>query len=247
MTTKKFLRFFVPTIIVLVAVPFWQKISPEDMIEYDAFRCVISLDGYRSENMSYDVGYNYEMLNDFASAMRTGAEIMLAPEGYDLVDSLVLDSVDIVVVPYADTLLENDSIHVSKTLVDGTVWLVADDSRKLVKDINNWLSHCEYSPEYDLVTERFTPPYHPQTRARTGRKYKNASPYDELIKKYAARMGWDWRMLAKRNSGFKGCPRRRVSKCKWEPNERPVLPPSPIGSPALTSSLTLSSCLERCP
>ncbi len=197
MTTKKFLRFFIPTIIVLVAVPFWQYIAPEeDMVQYDSFKCIIALEDYHSENMNYDIGFNYEMLGRFASAAHSGADIRLLPQNYQVADSLLMDSVDILVLPSTDTLAADERFKASTVLEDGVVWLVHKDQKRLIRDINNWLSHCEYSPEYENIVNRFVPSYHPVKRAASGRKYKTISPYDDLIHKYSEKIGWDWRMLA---------------------------------------------------
>ena len=43
---------------------------------------------------------------------------------------------------------------------------------------------------------RFQPTYHPVKRVEEDRLGTPASPYDALLKKYAAKIGWDWRMLA---------------------------------------------------
>ena len=50
--------------------------------------------------------------------------------------------------------------------------------------------------EYNAIKERFSPSYEPYARAYLGRSFSTVSPYDALIKEYAAKIGWDWRMLA---------------------------------------------------
>ena len=46
------------------------------------------------------------------------------------------------------------------------------------------------------MKEKYSITYNPHKRAEWGVRTKTLSPYDKLIRKYAAELGWDWRMLA---------------------------------------------------
>jgi membrane-bound lytic murein transglycosylase F len=43
---------------------------------------------------------------------------------------------------------------------------------------------------------KYSHTYNPHRRAELGIRTSTISPYDELIKKYAGELGWDWKMLA---------------------------------------------------
>ena len=57
-----------------------------------------------------------------------------------------------------------------------------------------WAAYIKASPDYQQMTRRFFEGYNPY---RTGKKDPSIiSPYDQLIKKNAKLIGWDWRLLA---------------------------------------------------
>ena len=88
-----------------------------------------------------------------------------------------------------------DSVSLSLPLADSTVWVVRKADEGLLKEINLWMATFTPGKEHKALIERFTPNYNPYVRALTGDTYKTLSPYDNLFKKYAAQIGWDWRML----------------------------------------------------
>ena len=49
---------------------------------------------------------------------------------------------------------------------------------------------------FDELKDKYFKAYNPHKRAAKGVTSDRVSPYDELIKKYAKELGWDWRMLA---------------------------------------------------
>lgn len=157
-------------------------------------RCVIALDGYRSREIHYDIGYNYEMLRAFAAATGREISITTAPAGRKPAAALLRDSTDLVVLPYSDTLCRGCAC--SGALADGAVWAVPKRRRRLRKEIDGYLQHTDCTPEQAARLRRFTPSYHPLQRAKRGGRYLRASPYDELIRKHAGRIGWEWRKLA---------------------------------------------------
>lgn len=158
--------------------------------------CVIDLNGYHSPSMKFSTGFNYELLGKFAKDANCSYSIRLARRREFPLDSLVADSLQIVVVPTTDSVLAGDRFYVSRAFDDSTVWVVPAGNKTLIKEINRWHSHFESSHEYELIKERFTPSYEPFSRAVKGQGYKNASPYDRLFKKHSVSLGWDWRLLA---------------------------------------------------
>ena len=62
--------------------------------------------------------------------------------------------------------------------------------------INRWLNYFSATEEYESVCRRYFNSTNPIKRAQRGIIAENVSPYDNLLKKHAAELGWDWRMLA---------------------------------------------------
>ena len=89
-----------------------------------------------------------------------------------------------------------ESVSLSLPLADSTVWAVRKADDDLLKEINIWVATFTPGKEHKELIQRFSPNYNPYTRALSGNTYNILSPYDGLIRKYAAIIGWDWRMLA---------------------------------------------------
>ena len=79
-------------------------------------------------------------------------------------------------------------------------WAVRSNSDSLIKSINNWLTnfkktrkfksiYIKYFKNQNLVQHRVNDKYYTLSSGKL-------SPYDELIKKYAPSIHWDWELLA---------------------------------------------------
>lgn len=189
---KIILRYMIPTVIVMVGVPLLQKtVIDGEPFEKDCLRCVIATDGHSP--MNYAAGYEYEMLTLFSWQLGKEADISLG--GVEYLDSLNVGSADIVVVPFADSLIYNEKFFASMPLADSCAWVINGELKAEHKEINLWLARFSLSEQHKDIVSRFTPAYEPYGRAKSGRTYKALSPYDELIGKYAAELGWDRTML----------------------------------------------------
>ena len=186
------LKYIAPTIAVMVGVPLLQKNNAEKgAFDGERLRCVIATSN--SPSMRYAIGYNYEMLSLFAWQIGKEADIFIGSEEY--LDSLENNSVDIVVLPFSDSLIYNKEYFASVPLADSSAWIVDGRMNAGHKEINHWLSSFCLSDEHKRISGRFTPGYEPYRRLKKGWRYKTLSPYDELIAKYSSEMGWDRTML----------------------------------------------------
>lgn len=189
---KIILKYLAPTIAVMVGVPLLQKNNADkEAFDGERLRCVIATSN--SSSMHYAIGYDYEMLSLFAWQIGKEADIFIGGEEY--LDSLGNNSVDIVVLPFSDSLVYDKAYFASIPLADSSSWIVNGELKAEHKEINHWLSSFCLSDEHRQISGRFTPGYEPYRRLRKGWKYKTLSPYDELIAKYSTEMGWDRTML----------------------------------------------------
>lgn len=183
-------RYLLLVLLLLVLAPVRMRKGPDDRsFEGKHLTCVIDLQGYRSRTLSYPVGYNYEMLRCFAREQHCGLEIILAEPEDSIADYLAIDSIMLVVRPAADST----GGYPSKALADSSCWVTRDARTR--RAVNRWLTNFGFSEESVRVRERFTPSYEPYRRAASGKSYTLAGPYDELVRKYAANLGWDWHLL----------------------------------------------------
>lgn len=142
---------------------------------------------------SLNTDMNYEILQSFAKDHHCNIEIVAASDAASYTDSLKAGKLDILVLP-ADRAA--DGLRLSKPINKNSVWAVKEDRESQVKNLNRWISYYENSDEYASLMSKYARSYNPHTRAAKGMVSKTASPYDELLKKYAKELGWDWKMLA---------------------------------------------------
>lgn len=194
--TKKFLWYLIPTLAVLFAAPVivflinGRKAKAEDPFP-ENFRCGILLGDFETLSKGYLTGLNYELLELFARSRHTGAEVFLADSSANWLDSLRLDSLSILVVPACEVpdKKEFPSFHPEESEV---AWVVRSKSREgmLIK----WMEIVP-TDEYQNLLARFLSCYNPY-RKEVKRTPGIISPYDDLLKEGAARIGWDWKLLA---------------------------------------------------
>lgn len=140
------------------------------------------------------VGHNYEMLVDFANSQNDSLiSITLADNAVSYLDSLILGSIDILVLPAGDSV-QRDDIILTVPLEGTTVW--ATRREDLLNSLTSWLETYTSTRSYEDRRDLFLLRYSPSRRAANSHLTPELSPYDDLIKSYAEGLGWDWRLLA---------------------------------------------------
>ncbi|MBR4134169.1 MAG: transglycosylase SLT domain-containing protein [Bacteroidales bacterium] len=159
-------------------------------------RCVIQLDHSQRHLPGLTVGYNYELLQRFASSMGDSLVSIVNPrKGSSWTDSLLQGKVDIVVLP-CTYVPPADSMLLSRPVDSLTVWAVRKDCAAGLAEINEWLGAFLDSEEHEPVRDVFLLRYSPSKRAEWKRGVGHVSPYDSLVTDAAIRLGWDWRLLS---------------------------------------------------
>lgn len=197
--TEAMVRYLTAVFIVFCITTFYQRSIVIDAVDVngdtfagDTVRCAIAAgDNMYSKDLT--TGFNYELLKEFAKTDNCELSIVTAQGNADYVDSLLNGAVDIVVLPQCDTSIAGITVSMP---VEGNVWAVRSGKFSHIREINLWISHFSSSDEYDGLKDRFFESYDPHRKSERGIRTRNISPYDDLIKKYASEMGWDWRMLA---------------------------------------------------
>lgn len=160
---------------------------------HEKFRVAICLKGHRSPDIHFSTGFNYEILRGFAGKEELEHDFFLATDWRTYLDSLATDSLDVIVMPAKDTVPEG--FIVSRVHADSSVWVCGVRHRNFMNLIEEYFDGLESDGSMDEMRQRFKPSYEPYARIRRGGRYASASPYDELLKKHAKTLGWDWRML----------------------------------------------------
>ena len=157
--------------------------------------CAIDLGKDMTGSHGLETGLNYELLGKFAQDNHCDIKIVAAGRNKNCIDSLLKGKVDIVITHDTDSLdgLEGDML---KTMTDCTVWAFNNTEEETAMQLDRWFRHIRSSEDYENLAIKYMRAYNPHKRAERGVRTNTISPYDDLIKKYADELGWDWRMLA---------------------------------------------------
>ncbi len=159
-------------------------------------RCVIDLGDEMYAGHGLETGMNYELLNRFAEDNRCNVSIITSEKGENYIDSLKQGRIDIMITHAHDLDKEKDSVELSRMMNTCSAWAVSKESEAELRQINLWISHMAESPDFRAMEIRYSQYGNPIRKAENGVRSSVISPYDGLFRKYAAELGWDWRMLA---------------------------------------------------
>ena len=165
-TLRKYLIVTVTTLAVAVCLPLTTR-KTEMGHPPVKLRCVIDLKGEPVRGLT--VGMNKIILREFADDHGLKLEFITPADSADYLDSLQGGAVDLLV-------------------MDSTVWVVRDDRRDAVRRLNAWISAMEQGGGIRKIGRTYL--------RRVGSSLTSISPYDDLVKKNAREMGWDWRLLS---------------------------------------------------
>ncbi len=121
----------------------------------------------------------------------------------DLIEQVSKDSISY-------TLSDNDLASLNKTYYSNinintkvshpqpSAWAVNKGSFRLAEAIDEWSKENVNNPRYKSIMKRYFEMSKDTSELKTVHLYGKGkiSPYDELFKKYAAQIDWDWRLLA---------------------------------------------------
>jgi membrane-bound lytic murein transglycosylase MltF len=161
--------------------------------------CAIDLGDDMRGAHGLETGFSYELIRQFAKDNNCNVKIVAAgrKDAATYMDSLQNGNIDILITHIEDAHT-GDSLNISHAINDCSTWITAGSDLNSVRTINRWISYYTSTPEYNQLEDRFFlhRTVNPEKRAANGVLTKTISPYDDLLKKYAKELGWDWRMLA---------------------------------------------------
>lgn len=157
--------------------------------------CAIDLGNDMYGSHGLETGLNYELMSRFAQDNHCEVKIIAAGRKDNYIDSLRQGKVDIVITHDIDSLINGD-IDILRSVTDCSVWAFNGTDENDVMLMNRWISYIKTTDDYSNLTDKYSMTYNPYKRAEIGVITRTISPYDNLIRKYARELGWDWRMLA---------------------------------------------------
>lgn len=153
--------------LVLLLIPVRDKRPAQELPPQDTLRCVVPANIHKELVLKY--------------AEDQGI-IMRVEQGQASLDSLTAGIIDLAVVQ--DTLTIPEGAVASSHFLQNTVWVVREDQTEALRRINHWMT--------EVASTRL---YRKMEKGKLDR-LDMISRYDNLIKKHAAAIGWDWRLIA---------------------------------------------------
>lgn len=195
---KRRINYFIFSIMVICITPLCEKgrmLSGHGMTRTYAgeeLTCAIELgdDMYGAHGLK--TGFSYELLERFAKDHRCEVKVITSGKGENYRDSLKNGVIDMLILPWSDSL----DLTGARQFDGNTAWALSDNDIQKSRSLDFWISHIKGSDDYAELRDKYFRSYNPHRRAEKGLRTSRVSPYDDLIKKYAKNLGWDWRMLA---------------------------------------------------
>ena len=192
---KKFLKYLAPTLVVLLIIPFsgrYQSRKAIDSFRDGPLRCALALGEFDKLSKGYLTGFNYELLKQFGSIHCDSIEIFLGEASASYMDSLLVDSLDILVIP-GQAADDQEGLSAIFPIDTSVAWVIKKNPYK-GREIIHWANSLKNSEDYPKIVARFFDGYNPYRNTRKNPSI--ISPYDALFKKNAKIIGWDWKLLA---------------------------------------------------
>lgn len=168
--------------------------SPYATFGGDTVRCVINTGNENYGRNGFRTGFSYDLLREFGRHIGAEVKITLADNHCDYVDSLEKGTIDIMVLP--DTCDHHGNGIILSRKIDNMVWAINSDDIAKIKEVNTWIATYTETEAYRRTWVQYHKAVNPLSKFERGMISSKLSPYDKLIKEYAGKLGWDWRMLA---------------------------------------------------
>ena len=182
-----FWKYLLVTVLVVAAAVAAPLTTRHAAPEYppQTLRCVIDLKGEPVRGLT--VGLNKIILREFADDHRLKLEFITPADSTDYLDSLRAGAVDLLVMYRADSL-HADGFISTLPYRDSTVWVLRDDRHAEVRRLNAWIAEMNGNGGIRKLGRTYL--------RRVGTSMTSISPYDDIVKRNADEMGWDWRLLS---------------------------------------------------
>lgn len=200
MRTSNIIKYILLPVIIFLSSSFHesgriQMESKVDMFHFSGrhLMCAIDLGDDIRGGHGLETGFTYEILQAFAEDHNCSITVTAGQRDADYMESLRNGSIDLMVIHHDDAA---EDIIISETVNSCSAWAVKAGKDGEIREINEWLESYIHTDRYQALQDRFFRAYNPLKRAEKGARSNIISPYDDMIKKYADTLGWDWRMLA---------------------------------------------------
>ena len=153
--------------------------------------CVLDFENDMYSSNSLNAGLNYCLLNRFAVDNKCCLTIISADRNSNYSDSLRQNKIDLLITDKSGI----EDLDILFNIDDHSSWVINSPDPYKSSQINSWLAIVKNSGYHNRLLKMFASP-NPYKKAEREVITSSVSPYDEIIKRHAGALGWDWRMVA---------------------------------------------------
>ena len=178
----------------------------KDQIEYHLIRDRLDLAGKRimiRKNSSYDL-----MLRNLVAETGLDLHIEYAPGDFvteHIIDMVASNEIDFTIcdlnkAQIFNAYYDNLDLKTPMSLSQPIAWAINKESTTLKEKLNSWIQKREGTLEFNMIKNKYFELSKRQENL-ISKEYDfvrdgNISEYDDLIKKYASTINWDWKLLS---------------------------------------------------
>ena len=148
----------------------------------------------RLENLSEEIGGDINIIEDDPDVETEGL-IRKVAEG-EIQYTVADEDVALVNATYYSNL----DIKTPVSFPQQVAWGVRKNAPDLLSSLNEWILGMKKTADYYVIYDKYFKSTKSSLRRTKSEYYSmtsgELSPYDDIIKKYAHELGWDWRLLA---------------------------------------------------
>ena len=153
--------------------------------------CALDLQNEMYNSDCLAAGLNYRLLNRFAADNRCCVSIISADRTSDYRDSLRQGKIDLLITDKPGI----EDLEILYSIDGNSSWVINSSDPDKTNQINAWLAIMKNSGYHNRLLRQYSLPS-PYKKAERGVTTSVLCPYDDIIKRHAATLGWDWRMVA---------------------------------------------------
>jgi membrane-bound lytic murein transglycosylase F len=168
--------------------------SPSELIGKEIYVKKGSSYVRRLRNLSEEIGGDIIIIEEFGDVLTEELIHMVSN------NEVKLTVADEDIANINATYYQNIDVNTPLSLPTQVAWAIRKNAPELMSALNKWITSVKRKPDYNVLYRKyFKDPKGFITRLQSdfsslgGQKI---SPYDDLIKKYAEKINWDWRLIA---------------------------------------------------
>lgn len=178
----------------------WFYQSLNEALRGDTLKAYMALEADLYGRSGDCIGLNYSIISQLEEDLGCAVDIIHPPAAGSPPDEASMlreGRCDIVIASSSDSVLASatPSLYSLSPLSDDCLWYTARPGN-ISYSLNMWIANIKGNGILEKLQRRFAPKYSIGKLIAQGLKTHTISPYDDIIREFSVKLGWDWRLLA---------------------------------------------------